>query len=142
MPGPLLPIAALGAVAYFFFTSSKKKDSPNDAKGSKEAEDKIIDAVDEAAEETAPKGGPIKITPSAPPIQDGITPMEPELVSSGIAGKGSYRVMMLSEVPPIFDAQLLVDQGVWASIGQFNNPETAKSNAISAGIERFGAIGR
>lgn len=139
MPTPLLPILALGAGA-FFLMSGKKKSGSAKPDESDAAEEDIADDVDEAIEEAVEE--PPRITPSRPPITGDTVPLaEPELVASGIAGKGSYRVMQISEAPPRFDAQILIKMGVWNSVGQFETIETAKAAAISAGIEMYGAIG-
>lgn len=143
MVGNILPIAAI-AGAFFLFGRKGKGKSEAKPEDSKSAEDEVAGDVDDAIAEEAQAGGGATIQPSGPPRDSEGTPpfAEPVVVDTGIAGKGAYRVVQLSEQPPVFQAEIGQGMDDYAAVGQFETEEAAIEAAKRAGIERFGAIGR
>jgi len=140
MAGNILPFVALGAGAYFLMSSKGKKKGEAKPEDAKAAEDEVAGDVDDAIaeKEAQPAGGTPTIQPSGPPREDTVPAAEPEFVTSGMAGKGSYRVVKLSDDPPRFEAQITNDMQNYSSVGQFETIETAVDAAKSAGIETYG----
>lgn len=138
----ILPVVAIGAGAVFLLgkKGGKSAAKPGDAQS---AEDEVAGAIDDAIAEEAQAGGGSTITPSGP-VRDGGTPTfaEPVVVDTGMAGKGAYRVVQLSEVPPVFQAEIGESMGNYIVVGQFETEESAIAAAKQAGIDRYGAIGR
>lgn len=143
MAGNILPIVAIAGGAYLLMSSKGKKKTEAKAEDAKSAEDEVAGDVDDAiADKEAQPSGTPTIQPSGPPREETVPAAQPQVVDTGIAGKGSYRVVKLSDAPPRFEAQITNDMQNYSSVGQFETEETAVAAAKQAGIETFGSIGR